>query len=274
MGRLFGRRVIVQLGTEDSTGTQYKDLRVTFDVKATDGSTPNEAKISIYNISPGAVSVMQQDDAVVRLLVGYRSDGDAPRALFEGNPISGGVKQTKNGVDRILSIEAQDGGKAYTTSHISVSFSTGTTTQQMFDTLAQAMGRPLGNIDGVVGDISLDHGIVLTGPVRDQLDQVAAMSDALWQFRDGALQVWSRGGSTGEPAVVFSSEAGNLIGSARPMDDGVEITGLLAPTLRPGKPFRVESNDVTGDFVATEVAFSGDSGWSKPFYVVAKGTSL
>lgn len=272
--RLFGRLVVVQLGSTGSTGREYTDLRISFAVDMSDSSEPNQARIEIYNANPEAIAAMQTDDAVVRLLVGYESDGGVPRLLFEGNPVKNGVHTRHRDVDRILTIEAQDGGREYTTGHVAVSYSTGTTSGQMFAALAEELGVALGNVDAVVRDVSFPHGLVLVGRAADQLDRVAAMSNARWQIRDGTLQVWEDGSSTGEAAVVFSVAAGNLVGSPTPTDIGVEVTGLLAPTLRPGKPFRVESASVEGDYVATSVRFHGDSGFRNDFYVVAEGTPL
>lgn len=274
MGRLFGRRVIVELGTAGASGKRIEGLRIGFGVQMDDGSEPNKAKLEIYNASRETVAQMQASDAMVRLLVGYQSEGGAPRLLFQGNPIDAGVKLDRRGPDRVLVIEAQDGGREYSTSYVSESYSTATTSGQLFAAMAAALGLPLGNVAAVVSDVSFPHGIATVGPVRDKMNRIAAMSGARWQIRDGALQVWAIGGSTGEEAVVFSASAGNLIGSPKPTDDGVEITALLAPTLRPGKPFRVESEDVNGDYVAAAVQFRGDSGWGREFYVTAKGTPL
>lgn len=272
--RLFGRRVVVQLGTANATGKQYDELRVQFSVAMSDSSDPNTAKLQIYGLAASTVSTMQADDAVVRLLVGYKSQGGVPRLLFQGNPIRNGVRLERRGPDRVLVVEAQDGGREYTTAHVSESYATATTSGQLFTALAAKLGVAVGNVDAVVSDVSFPYGLAANGRVADQLDRVAAMSGALWQIRDGTLQVWPRGGSTGEQAVVFSSATGNLIGSPTVTDDGVEITGLLAPTLRPGKPFRVEALDLQGDYVATSVEFTGDSGFATDFYVVAKGTPL
>lgn len=270
--QLYGRRVVVQLGTTTTPGKEYADLRVQFRVEADDSSTPNKAKIEIYNLAQDTIADMQRDDAVVRLLAGYRS---APlRQLFQGNPVRGGAHLDRRGTDRVLVLEAQDGGRDYTARHVSQSYTTPTTSRQMFAALADQLGLPLGYTAGVKGDVSFPHGLVLQGRVADQLDRVADLSGARWQIRDGALQVWPDDGSTGEAAVLFSADAGNLIGSPSVTDQGVEITALLAPTLRPGKPFRVESEYVQGDYVATEVVFRGDSGFATDFYVVAKGRAL
>lgn len=272
--RLFGRQVAVQLGRENQPGIEHTGLRITFQVKMTDGPTPNEAKIEIYNLARGSVELMQHDDSVIRLLTGYRSSGGVPRLIFEGNPVPQGVKLQRRGVDRILTVEAQDGGKAYRTTHVSESIVTPTTAAAVFKRLSAAFGQPLGNVDGVVAGFSFPHGVVLNGPARDEMDRIADLSGAQWQFRDGAIQIWPKGETTGEGAIVFSAAQGNLIQSPVPKDDSVEVTGLLAPSLRPGKPFRVESEQITGDYVSTEVTFKGDSGWSREFYTVAIGKRI
>lgn len=272
--RLFGRRVVVQIGTTSATGKEFEALRIGFDVQMKDGSDPNKAKLELYNVNKDTVALAQRDDSIVRLLVGYRSQGDTDRLCFEGNPIDDGVKYEKRGVDRVLTIEAADGGREYATAHISTSFSTATTSRQVFQAAADIVGLPLGNVDAVVGDVSFPHGINLNGPAREVLNRVAALSNARWQIRDRTLQFWKVGESTGENAVLFSADAGNLVGSPSVTKDGVEVTGLLIPTLRPGKPFRVQSEQVNGDYVATEVSFRGDGGWEREFYVKAKGKPL
>jgi hypothetical protein len=270
--QLFGRRVVLELGTAGGSGRAITDLRVTFSVTMTNSSTPNKAKIELYNAGPWSLAAMQAADAVVRLSVGYESDGGVVRQIFQGNPITNGVKSERKGADRVLTIDAHDGGREYTTRHVSESYTTATTSGQLFAALADAMGLPLGNVDGVVSTVSFPHGLALTGRVSDQLDRVAALSGAMWGIHDGTIQVWPIGGSTGEQAVVFSATNGNLIGSPAPTKKGgVEVTALIAPTLRPGMRFRVVSADLTGDYVATDVEFKGDNGFSTDFYVVAKG---
>lgn len=272
---LFGRRVIVELGVTGGQARRLEGLRTSFTVDMDDASTPNKGKVEVYGVGRETVSIMQAEGAVIRLLAGYESTTGA-RLLFEGQPIANGVKLDKRaGTERVLVVEAQDGGTTYRTSSISETYTTATTSGALFTACARAMGVPLGNVSSVVGSVSFPHGYVLTGPVRHHLDRIAAMSGAKWQIRDGTLQVWAEGGDTGEEAVVFSAQAGNLIESPKPQDGGgIEVQALLAPTLRPGKRFRVESEDYTGNYTATKVQFRGDSGFDRPFYVVAQGTAL
>jgi hypothetical protein len=132
------------------------------------------------------------------------------------------------------------------------------------------MGLPTGAVR-LPSSFRLSQGVVLSGSARDALDSLCRSIGAEWFIRDGALQVTTAGGSTGEPAVVFSSATGNLIGSPSKTKEGCEVTGLISPTLRPGKPFSVVSESITGLYTADSVAFDGDSGWETPFYVTVRG---
>lgn len=241
-------------------------MRVSFDVKMSTSSTPNSAVIEAYNLAPESIALAQAKDAVIRLFVGY----DAPLQVFAGNPTKDGVRMERRGPDRVLRIEAADGGKAFKEARVNVSFSTSTTLRQVFDSVSTQLGLPEGTIR-LTEDLSFPKGITLAGPARDVLDRLARSTASEWYIRDGALQFVGEGEDTGETAVVFSSIAGNLIGSPTPKDDGIEVTALLAPALRPGKPFQVESKDYNGLYTATDVAFKGDSGYDRPFYVIATG---
>lgn len=263
---LFGRQVLLTLSNEDGQGKAFPGFRVVFDVKMSTSSTPNTAVIEAYNLNPASVALAQEPSSVIELSVGY----DVPRLIFRGNPTKDGVRSERRGVDRVLHIEAQDGGRAFKEARVNVSFSTSTTLQQVTDEIARQMGLPTGTLR-IPGGVTFPHGITLTGPARDVLDRLASSYASEWYIRDGALQFLGAGEDTGEQAILFSADSGNLIGSPTKKDDGVEVTGLLTPSLRPGKPFRVQSRDINGDFTATDVSFRGDSGWDRPFYVVAVG---
>lgn len=263
---LFRRQVYLQIGTEGDEGKSFRDLRVAFRTKATRSSTLNEGVIQVWNVNPDTVALAQNPDAVIRLWAGY----DVPQMIFQGNPVEDGVVMKRQGPDRILSIEAQDGLRAYQEARVSVSFTTETTLEQLYATVAEQLGLPEGTIR-VDSSFRFTQGGTFSGYARDVLERIAQSTGSGWFIRDGALQLVGVDEDTGERAVVFSSTTGNLIGSPERTDKGVEITALLAPTLRPGKPFRLESLDLSGDYIADTVEFQGDSGYSTPFYVKVLG---
>jgi hypothetical protein len=265
----FGRQVAVEFGIEGSSGKRLSGLRISFQVEMSRSDKPNTASIIIYNANSDTVALLQREDAIVRLLAGY----ETPLQLFQGNPTQGGVYLEKVGPDRVLKIEAQDGQRQTVGARISKSYATQTTSGQIFDDLMTAMALPLGTID-LDRTVKHPQGLVLSGYVRDLLTTLVESQGRQWFVRDGVVQVVPRGGSTGETAVVFSSVSKNLIGAPVRTKDGVKVVALLSPSLRPGKPFRVISEEVNGDYIADDVTFVGDSGWSNDFYVVATGRPL
>lgn len=271
MSDLFGRVVEVQVGTEgDPAARALRDLRVSFRVEMDRTSTPNRAVIQVYNPAEATVGVLREADAVVRLLAGYESAG-GPRQVFTGTPIRNGVGIERRGPDRLLTIEALDGGRAVAGSFVSESFAQQTSVGQVLDALAAALGLPRG-ATVLDSEIRWPQGLVLLGPVRDELDRVCGALAADWFVRDGALYVVARDRSTGEVAPLFAASRGNLIGSpVRKADGTVEVVALLDPAMRPGRPFVVQSEAVSGEYIARDVVFEGDSGWDASFYVRLTG---
>lgn len=266
----FLRVAEVQLGVEGDTGRALSGLRVSFDISMDDTPNPNSGRVTLYNAAPETIALAQREGAVVRLLAGY--EGAPPRLLFHGNPIPDGVESRRDGHTRHLVIEAQDGRRAYTGTWIDEAFEGERTARQIYQRVADELGVPLGRFD-VGEDVRFPAGLALTGPAREVLDRLSSMTDRKWMIRDGALQVWRPAATTGEPAVLFSSRTRTLIGSPVRTDEGVEVRGHIDPSVRPGRPFRVESEAIEGDYVCTECQFRGDTRGAD-WYVIATGRPL
>jgi len=265
----YMRSVTLDIGTEGSTGRRFQGFRISASVDMDQTSAPHKALIRAYNLPRDTMGVLVAPEGVVRLYAGY----SAPLQIFRGSPVRDGVRETQQGVDRILEIEAQDGGRQLKRSRVNLSFSTPTTLQQAWDAVSAEVGIPLGTVRlGALATAQLTQGVMLNGPARDVMDRLADSLGVLWYVSDGALQVISADDDFGTTAIVFSSTSGNLIGSPEPTDNGIEMVGLLAPGMRPGQPFRIQGTERhDGDYVAQRVVFSLDSGWERDFYVTIRG---
>jgi len=251
-------------------GREFRGLRVHFRVEMAKGAL-TKAAIDLYNPAPDSIALAQTKGIAVELLAGY----DVPIRIFVGNPIRDGVKFQVEKPDNILHIEAQDGARAWTTSRVNVAFATQTSLSQALSTVAASMGIVLGMIDvGSASSIFLTQGLVLHGQSSDVLDRICQSAGLEWFIRDNALHVIPANGTTGETVPVFSSTAGNLIGSPQQTKDGIEVTALLSPTLRIGKMFQVQSAKVNGMFTCYAALFQGDSGFDRDFYVTARGRPI
>lgn len=264
----FARQIRVEIGPPGRPGRAYNDLRVDFRVDHTSDPEPSSAKIEIYNLADESVAMAEQPDSVVRLLAGY--DG-APRLLFTGNPIKGGVRLERRGPDKVLSIEAQDGGRAYQTGHIALARAGEIAARSLILDAATQMGLPVARL--TLGASKTMRDYAYSGPARQMLDELTRSTGSEWSIVDGTLVVSPIGRAAPEIAIVFSTGNGNLVGSPSPTDEGVEITGLLEPSMRPRRRFIVQSRRVNGIFRATSVAFVG-SQYTREYYTLIDGEAV
>lgn len=266
---LFGRVVELDIGTAGSTGKRFTGLHVDFRVESGMNGEPGKAKITAYNLGEDTIGRLQAPGALVRLSVGYQ--GEPARLVFSGTPTKGGCKIERRGADLVTEIEAADGAPSYA-AQVRVAFSRPVTVAEVWAEVTRQIGAPAGyTMD--LPDRQMPRGVTLQGPARDVLGRLAGMVGGEVVIRDGALSLLSRGRASGESAIVFSAAAGNLIGAPSRTDDGVEVKALIAPTMRPGRPFRVTSERITGDFRAESVTFDGSS-YGQSFYVQVKGAAL
>jgi len=270
---LFGRLVAVEIGPEGGAGKRLADLRVSFKVEHKASKTVSTATIKIYNPSPSSIALLSAPLAAIRLLVGY---APTSRVVFQGPPVKGGVVLIVEGPDRILHVDASDGGRAYVDTFLNVSFATQTTFGQVLSTVLAETLWARGSIIVPEGTV-LPHGLVLVGRPGEVMDRLAAAvppAGADWFVRDNALYVVPRGKSTPESAPLISATQGNLIGSPTATDGAVKVRALIDATMRPGRAYVIESAYVNGAYVCRDATFVGDSGYGNEFYMDLTGKPL
>ena len=268
MSQRWLRSIFLDIGQPGTTGKRFEGLRITADIKMGSTPSPNEGTIEIFNPSADTITLAQRTGTTFRLWAGY---GGVPLLVYQGDAVKGGVKIVAPGRDptRVLKLQLQDGGRAYRRSRASVSYAAGVTLQTVYDDITSQMGLATGDVQ-IASTVTLPSGFNFTGMDRDALQRLSAMSGAGWTIRDGVLQVVPVGGATSESAPLLTPRTG-LIGSPARKDGGrIEVTTLLDPSIRPLRPFRVESEDVTGNYVCEEAKYRIDSR-GQSFYTVAVG---
>lgn len=274
---VFGRKVILAIGQAGADGLAFSDLRVNFKVKMSRSGTPNEATIRIWNINPVSATILDGPLPTVTLSVGYQDPlappgtPAIPRIIFRGDVIQNGVTITREGPDRIMQIEAKDGGRTYQTGRITLAFPTTVTMSAVIAQIAAQLLLPIGTIT-VVPDVVMTQGATYNGQARDILDGFASSVNADWFINDGVFFFIPKGTPTPLVAPLFSSLAGNLIGTPVKKDrGGIEAVALIDASIRPGGTFVMQSNSINGTYIASDVLFTGDSGFDTPFYVIVTG---
>lgn len=257
----FGRTVYVQIGPEGGEGREFRDLAISFDIKHTLTSAPNEGTVEIVNPSDNSVALAQTDDAVVRVFAGY----DTPRLIFEGSPKDNGVSLKYEHPDTVLEIDALDGGRALARSRVNVSIGGPVSAEKILEIVASELGLPRGVVE-VPEPFELDQGITIDAQVSDVLDRLAKSTGANASIQNGSLQLIPKDGDKQVEVSSFSRSNGNLISVDR-KDEGIEVTAQLDGTLRPGDRCEVDDDrGISGIFKARDVKFKGDN-WSGKFIV-------
>jgi len=259
----YGRQVFLDVGVPGSPFRRFEDLRVSARVRKGLESEPNSAQIDVYNVNEDSVAVAQDTGAIVRLFAGY----GVPRLIFEGSINRDGAVMKKQGPDRVLSIDAKDGGRIYRQARINKTFDRGTDLQEVFEALAEETGLPLGAVE-LPDSAQLTQGVTLTGKVSDELDRLARSLDASISSQDQLLQVLPRGGFAPDEAILVSSQEGskNLIGSPAPGDRGIDVRALLDGRFLPGKRISLDSERFDGVYRVISLEHVLDSGWDESFY--------
>jgi hypothetical protein len=263
---LFNRAATLIVGKTKTTGTKYAGFRISFEVDKTSESTPNPAKVSIYNLSRDTRSALEQKGLIMILEAGYSGIEDEPNVaqLFVGDVRR--VKTVRQGPDLITTLEAGDEEVKLTTTHVDQSFKEFTSVTTVVQSLASKLGVGIGTISAAVKDV-FQNGVSLSGLVSTQLDVITKKIGVEWSVTDGQLNILAPTESTTEPAVLLDAFTG-LIGFPCKRHDGdektksftgIEFSSLLNPEIRPGRAVQIVSGEIQGIFRVRRARYRGDT---------------
>jgi len=275
MDQLFSRYAAVTIGGKQSgEAVRWDGLRVVFQVEKNSESHANTAKISVYNLGEKGRALAEEENAFVRLEVGY---GAHIEQLFLGDISRAYV--SRQGPDWVTTVECGDGAAALRSVHIDKSYAPGVDYKDVIDDVVQSFvdqGKiVVGSLLGVKSERA-QTGIAVSGSSKDVLDDLAARQGLEWYIESNALYMLERGVDAGRRAVLLTPETG-LVGSPirREVDGGmgVEFKSLIQTELVPGRLVRIESRAVTGDYKLRAVAFAGDT-HGQAWYATGQAVAL
>ncbi len=263
----FKRVIELTIGPPGELGKKIKDLRINFSIEKTDTESQNIANIKIYNLSKETSSEVGKVNNKVILRAGYEDETGISNLFF------GDIKSAidrKEGVARILEINAYDGYANVQNKNISISFSAGTPVQQVFDNIVDVFGLPLTNpIVNLSGQYV--NGYSFVGKAKDALTEVLKRVNKDWTIQNQQLVILSPGETIERTGLLLSSDTG-LIDQPEALNDSDEnqletddvpkrwrIKSLLYPQLLPGAEIQVRSNIVNGIFRVETANFEGDN---------------
>ena len=255
-----------------STQKSAPTLRIVFNIEKTLDSTPNKAKLTLFNLNSAHRKAVQEGWPVT-VKAGYV---DNTPQLF-----GGWIEKSDNrrdGVDWITEIEASDNGNAFRSARVNKSFGRGTTLTSVLNYLAGELGIGLGNsaqkfAESPRGLRVFKKGVSISGQVKTVLDRFVASAGYQWSIQDGILQVLTPDETVVRRAFVMTPETG-LIGSPETGENGrVTAKSLLNGAIKPGIPLGFETEGVSGFYKIDKTVYTGDT-WGSDWYTNFEGKPI
>lgn len=291
------RKVIVDILPPTGQGVSVTDLKINFKCVKTNESTPNSAKVEIYNLSPTTRNLLAIRNTVVRLTLGYLGldDNGQPNKAIGGNPgigtvFIGNVTKVKNekkkkknessplttrleNTDLITSIDIGDGDNQYRNAYLDKGYPPNTQLSTVVGDLTNAMGLNIGaQIE--VPKKTYNQGFALTGLCRSNFDQVCEDNDLEWSIQDQAVQVISKTGTAKVQTIIVNARTG-MLGIPAKTDYGVKFRTLCDHRLLPGRSVQVTSimvdNGKTQTYKIRKVTHHGDN-WGGEYFSEVEAT--
>lgn len=226
----------------DENGGQ--GLRITFETTQKDASTPNVARIGIFNLKDSSTQPAFYVGKTVTLSAGYV--GSSIYVLFKGQ-----ILQARNlradVTDKVLAILATDGSEPRNYAVVNKTLSAGHThydrAMACFEPM-KAFGIGLGYIDkDALSKVKFPRGAALFGSAKDWLRQTSAATRTSWSIQNGKLQILANDKTLPGGEIVLNSRTG-LVGLPVQTIQGIEGAALLNGQIVPGRVVRIDQKSI------------------------------
>jgi len=270
----FGRRATIELGDIKVEQKPFvRGLRFSFTVERDKTEMPNSAEVKIWGLSAETRQRLEaQSELTCRITAGY---GDAHGEIFFG--IVQDAETIRDGADRILRVTLdEEGGNEYMSKEVAYAAPKGTALKTVLKSLIGATGMKLGNADKLnpkflsSTSTSLESGYVAHGSAVFELNLFCQACGIDWSFQDGQFTGSLLGEAYRQDGPLFTPQTG-LIDVRLDRRGNIEGKALLTTDLRPGVGFQVESESITGAFVASATSHTGDNYDEGNWHVVFHG---
>jgi hypothetical protein len=229
-------------------------------------SKPNDAEITIYNLSQDTARKVLVEKEEIEIWAGYKpQNGQEYIGLIFKGVIRSAITN-REGVNRKTVVHIGDGDKAHKNAKVTKKVPKGKYKGQV-DAAVEAMA----NFGVVRGDIKIDDKLEVGRTVtfnndsaRQVLDDVAYSTDSVWMITEGKIHFHKRDETLKDLKYVITPDNG-LLGSPVFSDDGVAIRTLLIHDLRPSFKINVKSNivgnaKINGSYKIEEINFDFSNG--------------
>lgn len=247
----------------ETSKAQPVALHVNFSLQKSDLETQNTGRVTLWNLNPSQLAVLNEKDCVVSLKAGY---GSKLALIFAG--IVSYVSTTIDSADRKTEIEVIDNLVEIRDTYVSVSYNGTVNWKIIFDDVAAQMGVAVSySYNAEFVDIS--NGFSFVGLARDIMTKGCKCCNLSWSIQNGVMQVKKPGDVMSRKVYVLSPDTGLLGIPARVVITQDEATGkntlgwdveyFLNGAINIDDYVKLESETVTGYFRVYSLEISGDN---------------
>ena len=228
----------------DSGQIDLGSLRVVFKIEASSLQSPNMGRFRVYNVGPStAAKLAAKEFSNLSFSAGYEQG--AYGLIYKGN-IKQAIIGHETAVDSYVDIFTGDGDHGYNGGYTNQTLSSGYTPQDVFDVALKSLGKfgiTKGNVTVDLSQPKFPRGRPIFELARDTLRTLASSHGTTWSIQDGRVDMIDPNVPLGTRPFVMNSGTG-LIGWPRQTQDGIIVTSLLNPALRPNSLVQINQSSI------------------------------
>jgi hypothetical protein len=220
------------------------EFHLTFEVKRAAFQTPASLVAHIYNVGDDLMQRIASEFTRVTLSAGYQN---GPYGVIFDGVVVWFERGRENATDTVLVIHANEWDQAWNGTVMNDGLPEGATHEDVVKAVLGVM-TPYGISLGVLSALDpakSPRARAMVGMARDQLRDIAQANDAMaFIDQDGKLNVLKKDDVLSTPAIVLNTSSG-MIGVPRmTLGQGVAVTSLLNPGIKPGASIRINQKEL------------------------------
>lgn len=247
----------------ETTDKQPIPLHIEFNVQKGEKEAQNTGTVSVWNLSPKHLSILNEKDCSLGLRAGY---GKHLSLLFAG--VISHVSTSMDGADQKTEIEVVDNLVEVRDTYASISYNGEVSWEQIFKDTSEQMGVPI-VFGHNVEFAKIANGYSYVGLAKDIISKGCDCCDCEWSMQNGIIQV-KRPHDVMEKNVKLLNASSGLIGFPAKIKEnnsektenpeiGYEVEFFLDGSVGVDDYLKVESKIVTGYFRVAAIEHSGDN---------------
>jgi hypothetical protein len=236
-----------QQPTSKSTGegVELNELHITFSVeRSMYHGVEATLRAKVHNLSLDQMAQFAKQYSIVTLKAGWLNNPYSQ--IFKGQ-ISYYERGREDGVNTYLSIVANGDDEAINDTMVSKELPAGSTHKDVVIACVAAMapyGVTAGYITTKLDQSGSPRARTIFGMTRDVLRDITRANNATSYVTDSKLNVVSFDEALPTTVIVLNSKSGMIGIPSQTIADGIKVTSLLNPNLKPGGLIRINERDI------------------------------